>query len=217
MNSKQIAAQWVALNQPYASNSNRGAGMPDSVAYAERGSSTLLLTAPHAVRHYRNEDLKDKKADVWTGSLCEILGEKLNVPTLTAAGFKQEWHTWDERNDDFKSIVAAAADRQAFVVDLHGMQDHHNVDICIGLGPNPSEKVMIFADKLRTALAPLNVAINKPFDATPSFTVTSFVQLRGGDGLQIEIASRLRRPKSNPDGSAYFVQVLASALREASL
>jgi len=214
MNSKQIG-RWITLNEPYANNSNRGAGALDSATYIERNSSSLLLTAPHSVRHYRDENLQDKKADVWTGGLCEILGEELDVPTLTATGFKQEWHTWDERSDDFKNIVVAAIDRHAFVVDLHGMQDHHNVDVCIGLGPKPTAKVMLFADKLSAALSPLNVSINKPFDATPPFTVTSFVQSRGGDGLQIEIASRFRRPKSNPEESSYFVQTLANALRAA--
>lgn len=215
MDTKQIAARWVALNEPYTSNGNHGAGEPDGALYVKRASSSLLLTAPHAVRHYRSKDLPSKKSDIWTGGLCELLGEKLDISSVTATGFKQKWHTWDERSDDFKRIVAAAADRGVFVLDLHGMQDNHNVDICIGLGPEPSERVMLFADNLRTALSPFNVAINKPFDATLPFTVTSFVQLRGGDGLQIEIAAHLRKPKSYPDESAGFVQALANALREA--
>jgi hypothetical protein len=209
------ARQWLEHNRPFSANHAYGQDAPNAVRFTAR-SGEYLFTAPHAVHHYRDETLPDKQSDARTGGLAELLGQRLNCSVLAASGFVQEWHSWQERQDDFPRRLKQAVHGGRFVIDFHGMSDSHDVDVCLGLGAYPSEKTQRIAKALVKALHPLNVQIDTPFTATPAFTVVSFVQSLGGDGLQVEIAAYLRDPKRQPDQAANFADMFARALREVS-
>jgi hypothetical protein len=205
--------RWLNLNQPYTLHHNYGLDVPNCVHSVLRKNSPVLLSAPHAVHHYRNSKLQDKRSDVRTGGLCDLLGELLGFSSISAASFVSEWHSWDKRSDDFKKILESAVSRQQCVIDLHGMNNNHDADIIIGLGRRPSQRVKRAARDLRSLLSPLRVDINDRFSAKSSYTVTSYVQSLGGDGLQIEIAARLRNPESEPEQADTFLNAMLLSLR----
>lgn len=98
---------WLRLNEPYTANGFYGTAKPGSVDYYDDGGTTILLTAPHAVRHARGNS--DKKNDARTGGLCRLLYEQARVSTLIASGYVPAWLSWESRHDPFKSKLTQAA------------------------------------------------------------------------------------------------------------
>ncbi len=213
MTDKQLCDAWIRLNAPYAARANHGAAAPNSVSYYYGNNphkNRVVITAPHAVRHER--DSLVKKADLWTGGLCALLSQLTNCTAITAAGYVKQWHSWTERSDDFKDALTQAVADNLIVLDMHGMRDLHGVDVCLGLGPNPSARVYDIAHQIQAALSPLRISINQPFAATKAYTVTSYVQSIGGEGLQVEIATHLRNPAKRMAEAAAFARSMAEVI-----
>lgn len=155
-----------------------------------------------------------KRPELWVGSLTEALAELTGSSAVVPLRTLIE-SPWNERTDEVADAVRHAAVQNAMVIDLHGMTDAHGIDICLGLGPNPPDPVLRFAATIQDAFArPLRVSVNRPFAASAPHTVTSYVQDLGGKGIQVEIAARLRRPRTQPTLAAMLfnslIQVLAA-------
>jgi len=166
-------------------------------------TSKLLFCAPHALNHYRNNALKI--ADVFTGSLCQLLANNTGQSWLvsTSPDNKLEYLGFGQ---DYICQIENAVENGLMIVDVHGMSDQHNFDICIGTGPNPSIRTINFANKLVSELSDYKISINYPFNATAEHTITNFVQTKlSGDSIQIEIASRLRCADNNLNGCSVFL------------
>jgi hypothetical protein len=155
-----------------------------------------------------------KPADLFTGSLVELLGESANVSVLTVTRTPHQWERWSERDDRFTQLLGPAATGRLLVVDFHGMSDKHGIDLCFGLGSNPSAVARAAVSSLTEVFADRRSAVGDPFPATADHTVTAHLQASGVPSIQVEISSRLRQPTRAPAAdTAAFVTSLVGALR----
>lgn len=205
--------EWLALEDIFAANNYNPNG-GDQVIYIEGNSDSpkLMFCAPHALNHYRGNKLK--VADIFTGSLCQLLAEQSNQPGLISIAPMND-DGFRSFGDDYINHIKEKTRLGAMIIDIHGMSNAHGCDICIGTGPNPSARVNNLAKKLVNNLNEYKVSINYPFNATADYTMTNFVQTNlKGDGIQIEISSKLRRPDLNEKDCAIFLERITSLLNE---
>ncbi|MFP5360463.1 MAG: hypothetical protein ACLGHM_08205 [Actinomycetes bacterium] len=202
-----IATRWRELDEHFGT-ARRRAGDDDPALLVDR-SSAVVLTAPHATRHYRAGAMK--AADLHTGSLTLLAGEVANVSAVVSAGARTEWDTWDERDDEFSRHLRDLSDSARMLIDIHGMGDHHGPDFCLGTGPRPGALEDLAVEILRSELDAFEVVVDAPFTARPHYTVTSLAQRHLGlAGLQIEVAARWRSP--HDDSAAPAASALSLAL-----
>lgn len=210
---QDLLNEWLALEDIFAAN-NYNPNNDDEVIYIEGSSSRpiVMFCAPHALNHYRNNKLKI--ADIFTGSLCQILAKQSNQPGLISTlPTKNSKHLGFGK--DYLDHVKDKTKKGAMIVDIHGMSDSHGFDICIGTGPNPSTRIKDLAINLANTLPEYKVSINHPFDGSPDYTMTNFVQNNlKGDSIQIEISSRLRRPDRNSNDSSIFLHKINNLIKE---
>jgi hypothetical protein len=180
--------RWVELEAPYWA-----ARESPAVLRARRfGTHPVLITAPHAGRQLRDGVVKP--TDGGTGGLSELLAQGGGAAQQAACGMQRIDPARDPDDNLFKVSMLPELRAGVFTVDLHGMRDDHRVDMCIGLGLNPTARTALLAQQMvRDGEARgLRMSINAPFSAAPWGTVTNFVQRQGGEGLQVEMARRLR-------------------------
>lgn len=204
--------EWLALEEVFSINNYNPVG-DDEVIYLEGVSKQprVLFCAPHALNHYRNNQLK--VADVFTGSLCQLLAKQTNQPGLVAIAPTKKSDNLGFGHD-YVNHIKNKVNTGVLIVDIHGMSDLHGYDICIGTGPNPSDRVNKLAENLANDLSDYRVSINHPFSASAKHTVTNFVQTNlKGDSIQIEIASRLRRPHHNGPDSKIFLEKITDVIK----
>ena len=206
-----LADEWIRREKRFRADHYHGAGTPGEVELTER-DPRVSITAPHSLNHFRNGGVKN--ADRRTGSMAELLGAGLDATTLVPVGAIGEWVTWEERDDDFRTALDRLAAASEFNIDVHGMLDDYDVDVCIGLGPDPSDLEREFADALTSGLSGYVVTIDTPFGAKADFTVTSYLQKSDADvaAVQLEIAARFRDPTHRPRESAELLERLAAVV-----
>lgn len=179
--------------------------------------SPLLVVAPHAVNHHDRFGAP-KLADIMTGGLACTLADALGASVIAASRRVPHWTDWNSRTDPFgralESIVQP--DKVTLVIDVHGMLDHHGVDVCVGLGPHPGRSERLFGDQLMSAMGDLRVTRDRPFSARGPRTVTARAQSKGIPAVQIEIARRFRDPVLQPEAAAHVLAGLVEMLRRYS-
>ncbi|WP_054814589.1 hypothetical protein [Nocardia arizonensis] len=209
---EELAYSWEDREQKYRANNYYGAQSPSAIDVLN-GSRDIIVTAPHALHHFR--DGRKKPADRWTGACAELLHLGLDATAIIPTGPIPDWTTWDERDDPFRQALDRLCTPETLVIDLHGMSNAHGVDVCVGLGPEPAADTGEFAEWLVDSLRPYEVSLNEPFSAAPHYTVTSHVQTRTpADAIQVEMALRVRDPADHPQRSADFLRRLASSIRK---
>jgi len=165
-----------------------------------------LFTATHSVRSIRRG--QPKQADMGTGGLAETLAELTASEALTVIGRQTGDANWDVEIGAFKQAVLARPG--VIVVDLHGFREELQDDMITGLGPAPNQAIRELASGLVAATTRhgLVARTGKPFDATWPGTITATVQVAGGVALQLELGSRVRRPRTRPDATAPMLAAL---------
>ena len=192
------------------------AGLVEDGVFFRRGSGPVLISAPHAVDHYRSGLVKE--SDMGTGGLAFYLGEVLDASVVVLQFGRFPWEVWDEREDAFAGVLR----RELFggdvglVVDLHGMSDSHGVDVCVGRGPVPGMTEGLFAERFMDlgTRNRLLVSVDDPFDASPQYTVTNFVQGCEVPAVQIEVAKRFRQVENDPKGFIRAAELIAGVIDE---
>lgn len=200
-------AGWLYAEDRRAQGRYAGAGT-DTLG-VRRGRCGALVTAPHAVAHWR--DGARKPADMGTGFLADVLAQLLDADVVVAEGEQSRDGNYDP-DGVFKAALAGFTPR--LVLDVHGMADRHGPDVCLGLGglPRAAEPLAeVFAGALRSA--GFVVSVNVPFAATGDHTVTSTFQRRGIAALQLEVAARNRRPHGDLVTVMRLAESLAGAAR----
>ena len=199
-------AAWIALDERYQSS---GKG-PGGLHLAAHGPAPLVFTAPHSVRHLRGG--LEKRADIRTGGLAELLAVLSGGRALAATGLPGEDPNWHDGPTPFRRSLLELLRPGDLVVDLHGMGDEHGVDVVIGLGPAPDGHTAAAATRLRAALAAagLTCQTGHPFPALHPGTVTATVQAAGHSALQVEVAARRRHPLRDPDLALPLAGALAA-------
>ena len=206
---RRLLADWIALDERYQGDRPR----VRAVRSVRCGDAPYVFTAPHAVRHVRAGVLK--KADIRTGGLAEVLARHAGGAALTSLGRLAVDPNFDSGETPFRKRLLETLRPGQLVLDLHGMDDRHGVDVVIGLGSRPDHRSQAAADLLQRILAAagLSVRCGHPFPATHPGTVTSTVQAAGFSALQVEVAARRRRPLRDPDST---LPLLAALLRWAA-
>jgi N-formylglutamate amidohydrolase len=206
--SDRLVARWAALESGYRVETYRGSPVENDLLI-EAGTSGVLLTAPHAVAHWRDD--KRKKADRFTGSLGELLAEQTGAGYLILRGSGPGDANWDERHP-FKDALLPLLDDVFLVLDLHGMRDQ-GIDVCVGRSQG-SQFVGEAADIVAASCRDvgLTVALDAPFNARRPGTVTSFVQGRNRLALQLEIAAAARNPQDLPERARALLRALITAI-----
>jgi len=210
-----LVKDWLDFETFFSSNHYNPIG-DDEIVYLNDDStvtsSKVLFCAPHALNHYRHDNLK--VADIFTGSLCQVLAVNTNqaglIPicpnrSLGLLGF----------GDEFMDCLKKSVANGLIVIDLHGMSNDYDCDICIGTGPKPSARVSKLANRLASGMDGYKVSLNDPFDAKPGYTVTNFVQTKlNGDAVQIEISSRFRRPDLHVGDCQVFLDKVVALINQ---
>lgn len=177
------------------------------------GRRRCLLSAPHAVNHWRAGE--EKRADLHTGGLALALAGEMECSAVVSVAPGPTDPNWDGRETDYYRALMAMP--VATVLDLHGMRDGLGSDICLALGECPSKRVIALARRLAAAgqRLGLEVTINHPFRAHAP-ALTSLLQADGRDALELEIARRFRDPDAFPDLARTLAVFLRTAVRLAS-
>lgn len=204
------AERWLQLERRFAARHYDGA--PESDATRHRvGTMPVLITAPHAVNHHRQGE--PKVADRRTGGLAELLHEQTGATSLAAASRVPDWSRWVDRNDDFTRLLRKEIERNGLILDLHGMGDHHGIDVCIGTGGQRGTAIDAAVAAMASAFAAFEVAVDEPFSALSPHTVTQFARRPAvGAVVQIELSARLRDPEAQPETAIAVASALGSVL-----
>lgn len=204
---------WDRIEEPFRANHYDGSAEPDRILqFSAQGP--FIFTAPHALNHFRDGQVK--LADRWTGSASLILATLLDSSAIVPVGPIQDWSSWSDRTDHFAVALDQAAATGSAFLDIHGMSDRHEVDLCVGLGPDPSFTMSRLAEFIQSSLSGYRVRINDPFTAVPVYTVTAHLQTEyRANALQLEITARLRNPASNFLEASQFINSLVQVLEDA--
>lgn len=219
---------WLAFEERYLQGRYAGADGIDAVRYvpasalpdqheagrdsrrAGHGTRPVLVTAPHAVTHWR--DGVRKPVDMATGGLAEAVAARSGAAALTVTGRPLRDPNYDP-DGAFKDALHVLLPDHGAVIDLHGMNDDWGPDICLALGAHP-DRARDLRDLLEPALAGagFTVAVNYPYQAAPVNTITSWTQAAGTPAIEIELARRVRRPWDEPDRGARLVSALTGVV-----
>jgi hypothetical protein len=207
-----LLRHWISAEQDYRSRGHDGRRPAGAVKICGNTASKVIFTAPHAVNHLRDGEAKN--ADIWTGSLAETLAFATGNCSLTVNSSANDDPNWDLEIGTFKGTLARLLDNNQVVIDLHGMKDDYDIDICIGLGPSPNQQSQVMADSLADSFCErgLRVSFNWPFSATRPSTITSFVQSRRLTALQVEVAAKYRQPKKHSSSALLLLNGFLSVL-----
>lgn len=208
------AGEWARMEARYGANAYIGEDTGPEMTSIDRGSKVLLVAA-HGVNHHRpNGDAKF--ADRWTGSLAEVLGRMTGVSVVAATRKPHHFGLWKNRADGFARRMKQMADNHRVVIDLHGITDNHDLDLCIGIGPLPSELEHRIAARVVDTDLDLNTTIGGPFPALRQHTLTSHLQRHTAtSAVQLGIAAANRTPATDPDRAEQILHELASIVRHA--
>lgn len=169
---------------------------PKSSLLVRVKTGPVVLTAPHAVEHTRDDaagEVSIKWADGGSGQLAEAIAAVSRNSVVTQLGFRPSDPVWHVGSSRFKEKVNAILQGRKMVIDLHIMSDKWGPDICLGLGPNPDFDDLEFAKWCADVATDLGfvVRVNWPW-AAPARTLTGFIQSQSGRAMQIEVAARHR-------------------------
>lgn len=205
--------QWAALEEHYTDPLYNGSAPKMSISVSGDKGGIFIFTAPHAVNHVREGQIKF--ADRGTGGLAELLALSSGNLALTADGPLDHDPNWDESAEiPFKKKLLSLLKPDCIVIDLHGMKDKYGVDISIGLGPAANVTSKSLAETMQSSFMSigLKVAVDWPFDGRRPGTITSFVQGNGFSGIQVEIAASLRYPKVSSHDATRLINGFLSSL-----
>jgi len=212
-----LVRRWAELNEPFASNSNRGP--KEGPRWIIEWCGPLVVSAVHAVDHVR--DGRWKATDAGTGGLAMAIAEAVgcskiaitrSVPMMGDANW-DEYHPLKAQLEKLGHV-----DEHTVFVDLHGMKDGHGADVIIGCGAGTPESKAL-AQRIAGHLEAAGVATDpdgarRGFGATKAATMTSWAQRQGATAIQVEI-SRSHRAAQSPDKlKQRLITGLVAALHE---
>lgn len=204
-----FALRWAALEAPFAADGYAGdpdAGDPDGLVVVGAAAPTVVVTAPHACNHRRDD--RTKLADRGTGGLALLLAEVTGCAAVVALGAAGGDANWDAHHQ-LKDRLAAL--RPAAVVDLHGMRTRPGYDLDLGLGPGVRPAGTDAAVEALRATG-LRVTTDGLFDAMRPTTVTAWAQAQGVPAVQVEVGAHLRPPVAGEQGQERLAGALLAAL-----
>lgn len=183
------------------------------------GTTSILLSAPHAVKQYREGRIKEE--DKLTGAIVEYLCMRTG-----ANGIIRTWNFNDDPN--YENIGQSLKYKQCilnlikeknikYLIDIHGCTDQHGFDI--ELGTNNGENINQNTDYLEILKSEFSkigkVAIDEKFKAKRNTIVSNFTNKNSGiPCVQIEISRKFRRDDNNLIELLHIFENLIRKLQE---
>lgn len=181
------------------------------------GNIPLLVSAPHAVRHYRQK--KIKKSDEYTGSLAFLLHKLTGCHVLAVTKLYG-----GDPNVDYPCLYKERAteicrrEKVTLVLDLHGAAREREFDVDFGtdrlknlLGKKQALEVL----EENCYLFGIKTISRDYFPASGSNTVSNFIsQAVGIPAVQIEINKFFRSPAVNPQAFYRVLGALSKSIKE---
>ncbi|MFZ7104312.1 MAG: hypothetical protein ACOWWO_16875 [Peptococcaceae bacterium] len=180
------------------------------------GEVPVLVSAPHAVRHYRQK--KIKMSDQFTGSLVYLLNRLTGCHGIAAAKLYGGDPNWDNPCI-YKEKLTDFCSRQKikFLLDIHGAARERAFDVDLGTngeqtlrGKGEILKTLAqnFKDFGLTKVSFDNFAVSDPH------TVVNYVAREVGiPSVQIEINKQYRVPAQNPRGFHCLLGALVESIK----
>jgi hypothetical protein len=180
------------------------------------GKLPILVSAPHAVRHYRQK--KIKMSDQFTGSIVCLLNQLTGCHAIAVT----KLYGGDPNFDNpciYKERIAEICKREnvKFVLDIHGAAREREFDV--DFGSNGGETLlktnMLKLVECHFRDFGLNRITHDHFAASGPNTIASFsARELGIPSLQIEINKQYRVPAQNPQGFHRLLGALMLSVRE---
>ncbi|CAM3809682.1 hypothetical protein [Alkalicoccus chagannorensis] len=207
-----LREQTLAYEAPYAAEDYHGAAEDEPYDFKPGSDDVrVLVTAPHAVAHLREEE--EKLAEIYTGAAAHLLQHYTDVHVLTATrkATDPSYHADVPFKEKLEEVVETYD--IALVLDLHGMDETHDMDI--DLGTAHGEHI---EDWHPEALAHYaggfgleDVYENRTFPAENPETIAAHAaSLAGVEAMQIEIHADYRDPRDDIDRFSEMVKSLTA-------
>lgn len=183
------------------------------------GNLPVLVSAPHAVRHYRQK--KIKVSDQFTGSIVFLLNKLTGCHTIATT----KLYGGDPNMDNpciYKDRIAEICSREKvkFVLDIHGATREREFDVDFGTN---SRKTLLDKTRVLETLERnfqgfgLSRISHDHFAATGPNTIANFVARElGVPAVQIEINKQYRVPAQNSQGFHRLLGALVESVKELS-
>lgn len=184
------------------------------------GKLPVLVSAPHAVRHYRQK--KIKMSDQFTGSIVYLLNQIAGCHAIATT----KLYGGDPNFDNpciYKERIAEICSREEvkFVLDIHGAAREREFDV--DFGTNGGETLLNKTRMLELVVRNfqsfgLNRISQDYFAASGSNTIANYVarELKI-PVVQIEINKQYRVPAQNPQGFHRLLGALVASVRELAI
>lgn len=180
------------------------------------GTVPILVSAPHAVRHFR--DRKIKMSDEFTGSIAYLLNRLTGCHTIAAV----KLYGGDPNSDApcmYKERTAKICSREKirFLLDIHGAAREHDFDV--DLGTNAGKNLLGKAELLEILernfqTFGLSHLSKDHYTASGANTIANFVarEIRI-PAVQIEINKQYRVPGQNPQAFHRLMGALVASIQ----
>lgn len=206
--------EWRLCERHFAGNAYDGHLAPP--LHVQEAEHPLILTAVHAVNHYRDDE--PKVADLYTGSMVLFLAERLGCnaalnthkhPAMNCAWGTPPIEAW--------LSARAPALQQPRVLDVHGARDNDAFDVSLGTGGEITPEQEAWLNGVIPALegAGFKVALNaEGYAALSPRSLTQRIRVQGLaiTPLQIETTRRWRSPEVDLERANQMLAALHAAL-----
>ncbi len=207
----ELVNQWIAAEEDFSANGYDGLAASAVEMIHGSGRPWLVLTAPHAVNHWREGALK--LADRGTGGLVRVLSRALRCYGLIAGRQTYSDPSYDDKHE-LKNQLMPLMDGARALIDFHGMSDQRDIDAEVGLGlfPNSTSERLALVIEAALKAAALSVAHHEVYVSPHPHSITNWGLAHGLPAVQLELAARTRPPLGSPNACETLVHALMEAL-----
>lgn len=176
-------------------------GYPDSILpYSIKlGSGNVLLSAPHAVNHMRENSVK--VADLYTGAIALLVQMRTNAHCIYSNRIADEDPNYTIGGQYKETLKELCRHHEIdLILDLHGAHRSREFAIDLGTiyGQSISDQKVLTIKELFQQNGIKDVRVNDTFAASHPGTITHFAsKVLKIDAVQLEINRFFRNPKSN--------------------
>lgn len=208
----------IELEMTFSNNEYRGSGC---YAFAiEEGNIPIMISAPHAVKQYREENIK--KADMYTGAIARYLHKATKCHIIYSQMFTKSDPNYDEPSiNKYQTELKRYLNSHkiALLIDLHGSSSNRPYAVEMGTVPKIDEtskeknvqdsslhQHKFVAENIKTILEDKFkdlqieqkiVTKNTIFDAGHQNTITKYISENTKTAcIQLEINRNYREPNN---------------------
>ncbi|MFZ4451319.1 hypothetical protein [Salibacterium aidingense] len=192
----------LKIEKPFAKNNYQGNLEDQKVFNVKKGSIPVLVSAPHATKHKRNQTVKEQ--DDFTGSIALLLHELTGCYLIYTTKISGEDPNFIKGGGSYKkkAVELVQSFPITYLLDLHGASKKRTFDIDMGTCYGKTMKKETCNSILSTfrAFELLDVKQNYRFPATNPNTVSHYTHsITGIETVQLEVNEMYRNPQENKD------------------